>query len=182
MELEGHARGLTVRLATAADASAIVDLVHLAYRGEPSRQGWTTEADLLEGQRTDEGAVVVMTESPASLVLLAFANDVLVGCCHLARYDAATAAFGLFAVRPDCQGAGRGRSLLEEAERTARGRFSAQVLRMTVIRQREDLLAWYARRGYVPTGETEPFPYGNEAFGTPLRDDLEFVVLEKPLT
>jgi hypothetical protein len=52
---------------------------------------------------------------------------------------------------------------------------------MTVIHLRDTLIAWYERRGYRRTGETEPFPYGDERFGIPRRDDLYFVVLEKAL-
>src|SRR5690606_28279470 len=87
---------------------------------------------------------------------------------------------GMFAIRPALQGGGIGRALLAEAERVARAR-GARAAEMTVIEQRVELLAWYARRGYLPTGETEPFPYGNPRFGLPRRDDLRFVVLAKPL-
>src|SRR4051794_13241714 len=44
------------REAGPADLGAIVALVESAYRGESSRAGWTTEADLLDGQRTDRAA------------------------------------------------------------------------------------------------------------------------------
>jgi hypothetical protein len=37
------------------------------------------------------------------------------------------------------------------------------------------------RRGYARTGELLPFPYGNDRFGLPLRDDLQFEALEKEL-
>jgi hypothetical protein len=52
---------------------------------------------------------------------------------------------------------------------------------MTVIQVRDTLIAWYERRGYSLTGETKPFPYGDDRFGRPLRNDLHFVVLEKTL-
>jgi hypothetical protein len=52
---------------------------------------------------------------------------------------------------------------------------------MTVVHLRDALIAWYERRGYILTGEVEPFPYGDERFGRPLRDDLHFVVLEKEI-
>ena len=68
-----------------------------------------------------------------------------------------------------------------EAERLARDEWRATLMRMTVIRQRRDLIAWYERLGYRPTGETEPFPYGDERFGIPTRPDLAFAVLVKPL-
>ena len=89
--------------------------------------------------------------------------------------------FGMFAIRPSLQGAGLGTAVLDEAERTAREQWCARSLQMTVIRQRVELIAWYRRRGYEPTGETRPFPSGDERNGIPLRGDLEFVVLEKQI-
>jgi ribosomal protein S18 acetylase RimI-like enzyme len=85
----------------------------------------------------------------------------------------------MFAVSPKTQGGGLGKQVLAEAERTAREDFGLDSMQMTVIRQREDLIAWYVRRGYARTGETKPFPYGDVRFGLPRRDDLEFEVLVK---
>jgi GNAT superfamily N-acetyltransferase len=116
---------------------------------------------------------------PDSLLLLAEQPGRLVACCHLRRESRSTAYFGLFAVRPAEQGSGFGHALLEEARRVA-ANWGCSTVRMTVIRQRDDLIAWYARRGFLLTGETAPFPYGDERFGRPLRPDLEFVVLEGP--
>jgi GNAT superfamily N-acetyltransferase len=161
------------------DVEAVVALVHSAYRGEASRVGWTTEASLLEGQRTDVASVREMLDQAASVVLLAVLGDSIVGCCHLVGGEAHVAHFGMFAVSPALQGSGLGAGLLAEAERTARTRWRAPSMRLMVIRQRDELIAWYGRRGYQSTGETEPFPYGDERFGIPLRSDLEFVVLEK---
>jgi ribosomal protein S18 acetylase RimI-like enzyme len=173
--------GLAFRRAGLKEVGAVVDLVHSAYRGDSSRQGWTTEAHLLEGQRTDVAAVREVIEQLGSLLLLALLEDTLVGCCQLVHREATGAYFGMFAIRPGLQGNGLGGAVLAEAERTARAQWGVRSMRMTVIRQREGLIAWYRRRGYEPTGETEPFPYGDERFGVPLRDDLEFVVLEKPI-
>ncbi len=156
-----------------------MDLVESAYRGEESRAGWTTEAHLLDGQRTDRGQVDELIHRPGSLIILAERDGGLVGSCHLERHGG-TAYFGMFAVRPEEQGAGVGRALIGEARRTAR-EWGCGSLRLTVIRQREDLSAWYERLGFHPTGETEPFPYGDERFGRPRRGDLEFVVLGGPV-
>lgn len=172
---------IAFRTARPDDVTDVVALVESAYRGDSGRQGWTTEADLLEGQRTDEASVTELIRRPDSLLLLAKLDDNLAGCCHLARRDGDRAYFGMFAVAPELQGTGLGGAVLAEAERTARDRWGAGWLRMTVISRREELLAWYRRRGYEPTGETEPFPYGDERFGIPLCDDLEFLVLEKPI-
>jgi len=172
---------LTFRLAGAGDIAAIVGLVDSAYRGEPSRAGWTTEADLLDGQRTDAGAVAEIVASPGGVMLLAEADGELAGCCQLERRPPAEAYFGMFSVRPAAQRQGWGRQILAEAERLARAEWGARTMVMTVLEPRRDLIGWYERRGYRLTGESRPFPYGNERFGVPRRPDLRFVVLEKPL-
>ena len=172
---------LSYRHATVTDVAAIVRLVESAYRGEASRAGWTTEADLLDGQRTDATAVAEMLNAPQSTVLLAEDGGQLVGCCRLERRPGAEAYFGMFSVQPLQQGEGVGRQLLAEAERIARDDWAATTMIMTVIAQRAELIAWYERRGYRRTGETEPFPYGNARYGIPRRPDLVFAVLAKPL-
>jgi ribosomal protein S18 acetylase RimI-like enzyme len=173
---------LSFRPATISDVPAIVGLVESAYRGEASRAGWTTEADLLDGQRTDAGAVAEMLRAPGSTVLLAEeAGGQLVSCCRLERRPAAEVYFGMFSVHPVRQGEGVGRHVLAEAERVARDDWAARTMVMTVIAQRAELIAWYERRGYRRTGETEPFPYGNDRYGIPRRPDLVFAVLAKTL-
>jgi GNAT superfamily N-acetyltransferase len=173
----------TFRLATVDDVPAIVALVESAYRGASSRAGWTTEADLLDGQRTDAEAVHSIVEAPDRVVLLALgdAGD-LVACCELRERPAGVAYFGMFAVVPTVQGGGVGRIVLETAERWVVEQWGATRMEMTVLAQREDLIAWYERRGYRRTGQTAPFPYGDERFGLPRRPDLYFVLLEKELT
>ena len=167
---------LAFRAAGRIDAPAVVELVEAAYRGDRSGQGWTTEADLLDGQRTDVEQVTELISRTGSLVLMADQDDVLVACCHLERRGRSSAYFGMFAVDPARQGGGVGRAMVEEARRRAAA-CGCDEIRMTVIRQRTDLIAWYGRLGFAPTGETEPFPYGDERFGRPKRDDLEFAVL-----
>jgi ribosomal protein S18 acetylase RimI-like enzyme len=172
---------LAFRFAHADDVPAIVDLVESAYRGESSRAGWTTEADLLDGRRTDAQAISTVLAGPGSAMLLAEADGQLVGCCQLEHRPPAELYFGMFSVRPGCQGQGYGRQILAEAERLAGDEWSASTMVLSVLAQRPDLIAWYARRGYRPTGETRPFPYGNTRFGVPKRPDLSFAVLAKPL-
>ena len=173
---------ITFRFAGARDVPAIVALVESAYRGDASRAGWTTEADLLDGNRTDVQAVESLLAAPGSAMLLAEADDQLAASCHLDRRAGAEVYLGMLAVQPSGQGQGWGRQILAEAERIARLDWEASTMTMTVIAQRQELIAWYQRRGYVPTGETKPFPYGDDRGGIPRRSDLHFVVLAKPLT
>jgi ribosomal protein S18 acetylase RimI-like enzyme len=173
---------LAFRVAGSADVAAIVRLVESAYRGDASRAGWTTEADLLDGQRTDADAVLSGIVSRTARCLLAFAVDRLVACCQLEPHDDGSCHFGMFAVDPSHQAGGIGRAVLDEAERVARDELNAHTMEMTVIAQRSELIEWYERRGYRRSGETRPFPYGDERFGLPRRDDLHFVVLTKQLT
>jgi len=171
---------LTFRDATPADVDDVVALVESAYRGVSSELGWTTEAHLLDGQRTDAASVAAIVDDPDAEVLLAEdADGALLGCCELRR-SASGAYFGMFAVRPQLQGRGLGRRLITHADAEAVRRFGAAALEMTVIAQRTDLIAWYVRLGFAPTGERKPFPHGDERFGQPRRDDLEFVVLRRP--
>lgn len=170
---------LVFRDATAADVDALVALVESAYRGESSRAGWTSEADLLHGQRTDAEGVRAVIESPHSRMLVAERGGELVACCQLERRGE-IGYFGMFSVRPGAQGGGVGRAVLAEAERIAREAGDRE-LHMTVIVQRAELIAYYERRGYRRTGELSPFPYGDERFGVPQRDDLAFELLVKRL-
>lgn len=192
------------RPATAADAVAVVALVQSAYRGDASRAGWTTEADLLGGQRADEEMVASLLAEPGSTVLVldATAADAaaadgggadadaaddggapgaLVACCHVAERVDGTCYVGMLAVRPDAQARGLGRAMLAAAEDHAR-RAGAHRLEMTVIAQRTELIAWYERHGFRDTGERSPFPYGDARYGLPQRPDLEFRHLARPLT
>ena len=170
----------TFRLATSGDVAAIVALVESAYRGDVSRKGWTTEADLLDGQRTDPAGVAELIAKPGSCMLLAERDGALLACANLEkRGDAGY--FGMFSVRPDLQGAGIGRAVLAEAERVAHEDWHCREMHMTVISVRDELIAWYERRGYRRTGIHSPFPYGDARFGIPKREDLRFELLVKTL-
>lgn len=167
-------------LARPTQAAEIVALVESAYRGASSRLGWTTEADLLDGQRTDLAAILDELADPKRRLLLVRDGDELVACARLLSTPP-EAQFGLFAVRPERQGQGIGRALLVETERRARDEFGARRMVMEVLWMRRELIAWYGRLGYRATGEQRPFPYGNERFGRPRRPDLYFIVLAKDL-
>jgi ribosomal protein S18 acetylase RimI-like enzyme len=172
---------LLFRPAGAGDIARVVDLVESAYRGEVSRAGWTTEADFLDGRRTGADDIESILANPLSRILVAERDGELLACANVAVEDG-EGYFGMFSVKPDCQGAGVGKLVLAEAERIVAAEWGCRKMRMTVIDIRDELISFYERRGYHRTGIKKPFPYGDERFGIPLRDDLRFEILEKTLT
>ncbi|MER6068475.1 GNAT family N-acetyltransferase [Streptomyces sp. NPDC001817] len=178
--METPAAGPTFRDATDADVDALVALIESAYRGDSSRAGWTTEADILQGRRTDPEGVLEVIKSPDSRLLAVEQDGRIVACCQL-EHRGDHAYFGMFAVSPTLQGAGLGKTVMAEAERRVREAWGVTEMHMTVISVRDDLIAWYERRGYRRTGKMSPFPYGDERFGIPQRDDLQFELLVKKL-
>lgn len=170
----------TFRRATLDDLRDLHALVESAYRGEASRAGWTTEADFLDGQRTDLEELEALVVGPSTRILLAHEGEALVGCVLL-REEPGCAYLGMLSVRPTLQSSGLGRALLQEAERVARDELDRPEMRMRVISLRDALIAWYQRRGYALSGDREPFPYDEPRAGRPKRDDLEFVVMRKAL-
>jgi ribosomal protein S18 acetylase RimI-like enzyme len=171
---------LAVRRATEADAEVLVALVNSAYRGDSSKAGWTTEAELLGGQRIDLEKMRETIAAPDSVVLVHDGDGEPLGCILVER-TGDEAYVGMLTVRPTLQGSGLGRRLLGAAERWARDHWGARAIHGTVIAQRPELIAYYERYGFQRTGERKPFPYGDERFGVPKRDDLEFEVLRKEL-
>jgi ribosomal protein S18 acetylase RimI-like enzyme len=175
--------GLWSRLATAADAPALVDLIRAAYRGPESYERWTSEEHLVRGTRTDEPAALAAIESAGSAMLVIEADDggEPVACCRIADRGDGLAYFGMFAVDPARQGAGTGRQVVHWAELAAVELFDAQTLELEVLGQQQELRRWYERLGYAATGETRPFP-ADPVFAVPMRDDLYLVVLSKRLS
>ncbi len=171
---------LNLRKAQIEDVPAIVSLVHSAYRGESSRQGWTTEADLLDGTRTDEQEVAELINQSENYILLYERDGQLQASVHLAQRGT-HAYLGMFAVAPTMQGQGIGKQLLGAAETLVLEEWGCESLQMAVISLREELIEWYVRRGYNKTSQIVDFPYGIPRYGFPRRDDLELVVLEKRL-
>ena len=171
----------TFRFATPDDVAAIVALVESAYRGDVSRKGWTTEADMLEGQRTDPEGVGELIGKPGSCVLLGERAGEMLACANIEKRGEASPTSACSRCVPTMQGTGIGAAMLAEAERIARSDWNCREMQMTVISVRDDLIPWYERRGYRRTGRYSPFPYGDERFGIPKRDDLRFEFLVKPL-
>ena len=173
---------LTTRLATASDIEALVALVNSAYRGDSSRAGWTTEADLLDGMRIDaERLKAAIADDADNAILIHEDEGHLVACVHLER-TGSSCYLGMLTTSPTRQGSGLGRAMIEEAELFARDHWGATSMEMTVLTLRPELVAWYERRGYAKTGERKPFPYGDDKWGLPKSPDLEFYVLRKSLT
>jgi len=173
----------SVTIATDADLEAVVALVNSAYRGDSSRAGWTTEADYLDGQRTDLATLRAELASRANAVVLLLRDEPttpLLGSVRLEQQSADTWHLGMLTVRPDLQNRQLGRTLLDAAERFAAERGARRMV-MSVIDVRDTLIAWYERRGYSRTGVVTGFPYGDARFGEPRRDDLAFVEMEKTL-
>lgn len=169
-------------IATRADIEDIVALVESAFRGDASRAGWTTEADLLDGRRTGPDEIGAILADPEQRVLLDRDGHGALRASVVVSRDGDAAWFGMLAVVPALQGAGTGRRVLSEVEHWVASHWGTRRMRMKVIAQRSELIAWYERRGYHRTGETAPFYYGDERFGLPKRPDLSFVALEKSLS
>jgi len=170
---------LSFHPASAGDVGEIARLINLCYRGDVSREGWTSEADLLEGARTNEDEIRSLVEREGSAILACVDRGEIIGSVHLER-DGRDCYLGLLVVRPDLQARGIGKRLMAAAEEFALDAWSPRRMRMTVISSRVELIAFYERRGYRRTGRTEPFP-ADGSHGTPRTQDLRFEVLEKTL-
>jgi GNAT superfamily N-acetyltransferase len=167
---------ITFRKADFNDIHKLTELVNSAYRGDDSKLGWTTEADLLGGQRTDAEKISEMISALDSQIELAIENGELQGCIYIKRENRFVY-FGMLTVRPTLQNKGAGKLLLSRLEDLTR-EWGYKKIRMTVISQREELIAFYQRRGFNFTGETEPFPENDPRFGLP-KTKLIFHVFEK---
>lgn len=172
---------ITFRTATMADIEILHALVESAYRGASAKAGWTHEADLLDGQRTDAAELSDIINDKDQTITLAFIDGELAGCVNVSNRGDGRGYLGMLTVDPQRQAGGLGRQLIEMAEQGAVSGFGAGVMEMTVIAQRKELIAYYERRGYGLTPETRPFPLHDPRFGEARRDDLYFVVMEKAL-
>jgi GNAT superfamily N-acetyltransferase len=170
---------LSFRPAQPEETTLIVKLVNSAYRGESSKAGWTTEADLLDGQRTDEQEIQSLLLDENSMILLCLQDDEIIGSVNLQR-KGDNAYLGMFVVRPTLQGAGVGKQFIQASEDFVRREWGSKKMTMSVITLREELIAYYERRGYRRTGELLPFP-DNIANGIQKVENLEFEILAKDL-
>jgi ribosomal protein S18 acetylase RimI-like enzyme len=164
--------------ATLQDIPALNILINSAYRGETSKKGWTTEANLLEGKRTNEEELTEMILNPKNTILKYTENDKIIGSVLLVEKEHQLY-LGMLTVSPELQNSGIGKKLLTEAENHAKSLGLSSII-MTVISVREELNAWYKRNGYVDTGEREAFPESG-IHVTVSEVPLEFIFLEKKL-
>jgi predicted N-acetyltransferase YhbS len=169
----------TIRPATRADIPALHALIESAYRGDSARQGWTHEADLLDGQRTDPASLAEIIDDTDQRILVALDGSDIIGCVQIARKENGKSYLGLLTVDPLRQASGLGKQLIAAAEHAAGTYFGALMIEMTVIKQRNELIDYYNRRGYSETGEERPFPLSDVRFGLPKTSELAFVVLAK---
>ncbi len=176
-----------MQVAERGDFESIARLVNDAYRGASKTPGWTNESELLSGPRVDVAALEAMTEDDGAVVLVTRdgTSGAVSGCVALRPLGADEAGenawyLSMLAVDPDGQKGGAGRAIMAAAEAHVRERGGCTV-KISVIQQREALIEWYERGGYVRTGIVEPFPYDDPSVGTPLRDDLKLVELKKAL-
>jgi len=192
---------MKVRRASLNDVNQLVALVNSGYRGAESEKGWTTESKFLGGQRTDSDEMTQLVQQPNACMLVypaeAAEGQELTGCVYLelqnppestqsaGKSDELVVYLGMLTVKPDVQGKGLGKLLLQQAETWIQRYFNPsgkQVrIQMTVITLRHELFEYYERRGFKRTGKTAPFPYGDLRKGNPLRNDLEFAYIEKVL-
>lgn len=169
---------ITAAIASEKDVPELVALINSAYRGETSKAGWTTEADILGGTRIDESGIETIINTPnEDLHIFRMENEGLIACVFLKNANNHLY-LGMLTVRPTLQAGGMGKFILTYAEKMA-GKLAVPKIRMTVINIRTELIAWYNRHGYLPTGETEPWIDG-EHIGD-RKKDIHFIILEKLL-
>lgn len=169
--------------AARSDLDDILTLVNAAYRGIGAKAGWTSENGIVSGTRVDANSIesLLAQQGTAILLLRREAGARPVGCIVVRLDEDATCELSMFAIHPDEQAGGLGRTLLTAAE-TYAYRHGARLAELTVVHVRDTLIAWYERQGYRRTGATKAFPYHDPSLGQPLRDDLHFVVLTKTLS
>ena len=175
---------LNYRIATEDDCESLWVLIESCFRGEVSCQGWTSEHELLGGQRIDVETLRDIINDSSNVIFMFFYLDTndLVGCVRLQNFpETKTAYLGMLSVSPTLQNRGYGKFILSIAENYAADSWNAEKIEMTVIDLRTELLEFYQRRGYVDSGERKPFPFDDPKFGTAKRRDFEFYLLHKSM-
>ena len=168
-----------IAIATEADIALITELLNISYRGEASKKGWTTEAELIAGDTRADEIMVQQIMEQAGSVFLKYTNDEhqISGCVNLQQHDSKLY-LGMFSVSPHLQGSGIGKQILKATEEYAL-HVGCTAIYMSVISLRTELISWYQRHGYVDTGKRIPFEEDGIT-GRHLKQ-LEFMILEKSL-
>jgi len=162
--------------ATIEDVSLLNKLINSAYRGESSKKGWTTEANILEGKRTTEAELIEIIQDQKNTILKYSEDNEIIGCVLLVEKEDELY-LGMLTVSPELQNSGIGKKLMQQAEIYASTLGLSKIV-MTVISVREELISWYKRKGFVDTGARKPFPV-SDVFSQTTNEPLEFIVLEK---
>jgi len=170
---------MSVTIATIQDIPVLVSLLNSAYRGDASKKGWTTEADMIEGSlRTDETSLGELMQQPGAVILKYTDPDNKITGCVFLRKEDKKLYLGMLSVSPLIQAKGIGKQLMKAAEAYAAEQACTSIY-MRVISIRYELIAWYERKGYYNTGITQPFP-NEPKFGIP-KQPIEFILMQKDL-
>jgi ribosomal protein S18 acetylase RimI-like enzyme len=172
--------GVEFREASVDDAAEIAALINSCYRGDSSRQGWTTEADLLDGTRTNEAEIESLITTSGSIILTCTDGNEIIGSVYLQKQQPSSCYLGMLVVKPQLQGSGLGRRLMAAAEDHVRKKWGAKQMTMSVITVRNELIEYYQRRGYRRTGLIKPFII-DDVHGIPRVEGIELEILEKDL-
>lgn len=159
------------------DSASIASLINSAYRGESSRAGWTTEADLIDGLRTTTQEIAAIIQAEHTFILLGVLHDEIIAttCCH---YHEGAAHLGMIAVKPKLQNKGYGKEMITAAEAMTKREWGVKNFQMNVITVRESLIAFYERQGYQRTGLIKDFPAESDLWQVKV-SGLQFTLLEK---
>ena len=172
---------ITAHIATAQDIPVLIELVNSVYRGETGMKSWTTEADLLDGQRIDHDMLAEIISDPLSrLILFRSSEKDLIGCVQLQKQEN-KCYLGMLSVHVSWQKSGLGKYILEYCENFAQTEFQSEKMTINVISRRFELIAYYQRRGYISTGNKRPFPYNQPKYGIPKVEGLELEIFDKKL-
>lgn len=173
---------ILAQVATAQDIPALIELVNSVYRGETGMKSWTTEADLLDGQRIDQEMLEeIISDSLSRLILFRSSENDLIGCVQLQKQEN-KCYLGMLSVHTSWQKSGLGKYILDYCEQYAQKEFHSEKMTINVISRRFELIAYYQRRGYVSTGSKRPFPYGQPKYGIPKVEGLELEIFDKKLS
>jgi GNAT superfamily N-acetyltransferase len=116
------------------------------------------DARRVDGERIDVGELMAIIDGPGQMILVAEEGGELIACVQISDEGDGACTLELLCVEPRRQTRGIGKRLIAAAEREAAAHFRATRMEMTVIKMRTELIAYYGRRGYAPTGEKRPFP------------------------